>query len=61
MYTAQNAANARRIQEILNTMDIPEKRKNDWGWIRRNIGIQNQSHPDLNELLSLIKKEGNQS
>jgi len=44
-----------RLKEILNTMNIPELRKNDFNWLIRNLGIGNINHPDLREALELIK------
>jgi len=44
-----------RLEQILNTMDIPESRKQDFNWLIRNLGIRNINHPDLREALELIK------
>lgn len=44
-----------RLKEILNTMNVPELRKNDFNWLIRNLGIGNINHPDLREALELIK------
>ena len=44
-----------RLIEILNTMNIPELRKNDFNWLIRNLGIGNFDHPNLKEALELIK------
>ena len=44
-----------RLKEILNTMNIPESRKDDFNWLLRNLGIKNINHPDLKEALELIK------
>jgi len=44
-----------RLEQILNTMNIPESRKNDFNWLIRNLGIQNRNHPHLREALELIK------
>jgi hypothetical protein len=43
-----------RLQEILNTMDVPEGRKENWKWLMRNLGINNRTHPDLDEAMNLI-------
>ena len=44
-----------RLKEILNTMNVPVLRKNDFSWLIRNLGIGNMNHPDLKEALELIK------
>jgi hypothetical protein len=41
----------RRLQEILSTMDVPQARLMDFGWLMRNLTIQNALHPDLDEAL----------
>lgn len=43
------------LETILNDMDIPPFRKNDLGWLIRNIQIRNSNHPKINEALNLIK------
>lgn len=43
-----------RLASIMRTMIIPEQRKEDLGWLSRNIGIHNQKHPGLVEALSII-------
>lgn len=43
------------LETILNDMDIPPFRKNDLGWLIRNIQIRNSDHPKINEALNLIK------
>jgi len=45
-----------RLEQILNNMNVPETRKNDFHWLIRNLGIGNIDHPDLREALELIKK-----
>lgn len=46
-----------RLTEILATMEVPPVRLSDWGWLMRNLAIQNQDHPDFAEAMTLIKKE----
>ena len=46
--------NADRLQAILATMDVPPLRKTDYGWLKRNLGVHNGSHPDFKEALRLI-------
>lgn len=48
-----------RIKQILDTMDIPELRKDlnkdqNIQWLIRNIGIRNSKHPDINEVTALL-------
>lgn len=47
--------NEEKLESILNTMDIPPFRKNDMGWLMRNIKIRNDNHPQINEAIQLIK------
>lgn len=47
--------NQEKLENILNQMDIPPFRKNDMGWLMRNIRIRNENHPDIEEAVSLIK------
>ena len=44
-----------KLQELLKTMNVPELRKKDYGWLLRNISIQNRNNPNLQEALELIK------
>lgn len=48
-------SNQEELENILNTMDIPPVRKNDMGWLMRNIQIRNNEHPDIDRALTLIK------
>lgn len=45
------------LQEILDTMDIPEQRKTDWPWLWRNIGVRNSGHPLFMEAKLLLKEK----
>lgn len=42
------------LHEILETMDVPENRKNDPDWLLRNLGIRNRNHPDFEKAMSII-------
>lgn len=46
-----------RLKQILDTMDVPEVRKNDLRWLGRNLWIRNSNHLNLKEALSLIKEK----
>jgi len=40
-----------QLKELLNNMDVPEKRKElnlqNLRWLGRNLAIQNRNHPDF--------------
>lgn len=42
-----------RLVALLQTMDVPVARLNDYRWLIRNLGIQNSNHPDFAEALRL--------
>lgn len=44
-----------RLQEILQTMDVPIRRVNDYSWLARNLAIRNSKHPDFVEAKQLIR------
>lgn len=44
-----------QLKDILNTMDVPEGRKKDWGWLMRNLSVRNSDHPKFNEAVGLLK------
>lgn len=46
-----------RLEQILRTMDIPEQRMNDRGWLMRNLAIRNGDHKDFPEAMTLIRKQ----
>ena len=43
------------LQKILKTMDVPEQRLNDRGWLIRNLAVRNKEHPDFERAISLIR------
>ena len=45
-----------RLREILQTMDVPENRRADLFWLKRNLGIRNREHECFQEALGLISK-----
>lgn len=45
-----------RLQEILRTMDVPEKRMVDLLWLSRNLGIRNSEHECFQEAKKLVAK-----
>ena len=48
----------RRLLEILETMDVPQMRldRRDWKWMMRNISVNNSGHPDLKEVVQLLRE-----
>ena len=48
----------KRLLEILATMEIPEMRmdRRDWKWMMRNITVNNGEHPDLKEVVQLLRE-----
>lgn len=44
-----------RLQEILDTMDVPVKRKNDVRWLIRNLRVRNGNHKDFNEAIFILE------
>lgn len=52
----------RELAQILDGMDVPAARKNDLGWLGRNLGINNAEHPNLaraKELVNELRKQAN--
>ena len=47
--------NIELFDSLVADMDIPENRKHDWGWLRRNLGIRNSGHENFDEAISLLK------
>lgn len=45
----------KELSELLKTFDVPEGRKEDFGWIIRNISIRNSENPDLEKVLFAAK------
>ena len=49
-----NITPEQRLQDILDTMDVPKLRKTDWRWLKRNLGVRNTKHLFFNEAMSII-------
>lgn len=45
-----------RLDEILEKMNVPDKRKGDLHWLNRNVWIQNDWHPDIKECCNLVNE-----
>jgi hypothetical protein len=44
-----------RLKEILETMKVPRKRKKDYLWLMRNLGIENKRHAEFDEVMFLVR------
>jgi hypothetical protein len=42
------------LNNILNTMDIPQQRRLDFGWLRRNLGIRNSEKSGFKRAIAII-------
>lgn len=42
------------LQNLLRNMYIPELRRTDMGWLKRNLPVRNRAHPNFKEAMSLI-------
>ena len=57
---SQTSSDPLRFLQILETMDVPERRKPlnraNIGWLQRNIRIRNAEHQNLDELLTILRR-----
>ena len=44
------------LSRILETMDVPPARKEDLGWLMRNLAVRNGEHPDFDTAKRLISQ-----
>ena len=44
------------LEDLLCDMDVPDQRINDYGWLRRNLGINNSNHPQFRRAMDILKK-----
>lgn len=35
-------------------MDVPPLRRNDIGWLKRNLAVRNSNHPDFHRAMTII-------
>lgn len=42
------------LREVLDTMDVPILRKNDFRWLKRNLSIRNGNHPEITNVLNML-------
>lgn len=45
-----------RLTKLLDQMDVPKNRYNDYGWLQRNLNINNYYHPNILDALALVKR-----
>lgn len=46
----------KRLDEILNTMDVPISRRSDLSWLSRNLFVKNSHNPLFKEATEIIKE-----
>lgn len=44
------------LQTLLETMDVPEIRKNDYRWLLRNLPIRNSNNTNFERAYKIIRK-----
>jgi hypothetical protein len=44
------------LEKILETMDVPPARKEDLGWLLRNLPFRNWQHPDFDIAMEIIAR-----
>lgn len=44
----------KNLKQMLDEMDVPEKRKNDLEWLKRNLAIRNSNHPFFKDAMAII-------
>lgn len=49
--------NLKRLKELLDNMIVPEKRKCDLKWLKKNLAIRNKTHPSFFEAMSIIESK----
>lgn len=43
------------LENLTRTMDVPLARQKDPRWLLRNVGINNQSHKNLDKVIRICK------
>lgn len=57
--TSEYNALVEELEELIEMMDFPAKRSNDYRWLLRNLGFRNSNNPDFpraEEILKLLLK-----
>lgn len=44
------------LNRMTEGMDIPSKRREDIGWMRRNLGIRNGGHPRFHDAMVEVNR-----
>lgn len=44
------------LASILDDMDVPKHREQDFHWLNRNLSIRNSTHPNFPEAMKIIKE-----
>jgi hypothetical protein len=47
----------REIEHLVTNMGVPEFRTHDFGWLRRNLGINFSEHPDFDQVSKLLEAQ----
>ena len=45
-----------KLQELLETMEVPENKRTDHAWLFKNLGVQNRFHKDYPEATFLLRE-----
>lgn len=45
----------RKLENLLNGLDVPENRKRDYGWLLRNLRVRNKGD-NADKALKLVKE-----
>lgn len=51
------SSRTKRLSHILESMDVPPERLEDYEWLNRNLFFRNSDHPDYQEAKVLIAQE----
>jgi hypothetical protein len=43
------------LEDIFETMEIPEKRADDYRWLSRNLDVANGAHPQLGRARDILR------
>ena len=59
MLLVENLSNEEMVKQVKARtckMDVPEFRRTSIGWLERNLGIRNASHPAFIEVMEMVKE-----
>ena len=43
------------LHRVISTMEVPEKRKQDYKWLKRNLKVRNSQHPQIDQAMVLLE------